>query len=149
MSFLFFFFQNQERYADPPSVESSAVCISEMLLHVSNGAYIESICLSERFLVHVEALFAGIDKIQSIYQEYKQPEFKYTREAKMLCKKIINFFSLLSRTGDMEMKKLGITQELLSLVTGLAHYLKILIRLALTCALRLVRFVYMDNGYFS
>ncbi|KAL7326175.1 Rho-type GTPase activating protein Rga1 [Mucor circinelloides] len=117
--------------------ESSAVCISEMLLHVSNGAYIESICLSERFLVHVEALFAGIDKIQSIYQEYKQPEFKYTREAKMLCKKIINFFSLLSRTGDMEMKKLGITQELLSLVTGLAHYLKILIRLALTCALRL------------
>ncbi|CEP19572.1 hypothetical protein [Parasitella parasitica] len=117
--------------------ESSAVCISEMLLHVSNGAYIESICLSERFLVHVEALFAGIDKIQSVYQEYEQPEFKYTREAKMLCKKIINFFSLLSRTGDMEMKKLGITQELLSLVTGLAHYLKILIRLALTCALRL------------
>lgn len=57
----------------------------------------------------------------------------------MLCKKIINFFSLLSRTGDMEMKKLGITQELLSLVTGLAHYLKILIRLALTSALRLVR----------
>lgn len=55
----------------------------------------------------------------------------------MLCKKIINFFSLLSRTGDMEMKKLGITQELLSLVTGLAHYLKILIRLALTSALRL------------
>ncbi|KAL9542809.1 hypothetical protein MBANPS3_008421 [Mucor bainieri] len=117
--------------------ESSAVCISEMLLHVSNGAYIESICLSERFLVHVEALFAGIDKIQSVYQEYAQPEFKYTREAKMLCKKIINFFSLLSRTGDMEMKKLGITQELLSLVTGLAHYLKILIRLALTSALRL------------
>ncbi|KAI9487508.1 MAG: hypothetical protein EXX96DRAFT_553530 [Benjaminiella poitrasii] len=117
--------------------ESSAVCISEMLLHVSNGAYIESICLSERFLVHVEALFAGIDKIHCTYQEYNQTEFKYTREAKMLCKKIINFFSLLSRTEDMEMKKLGITQELLSLVTGLAHYLKILIRLALTSALRL------------
>lgn len=57
----------------------------------------------------------------------------------MLCKKIINFFSLLSRTGDIETKKLGITQELLSLVTGLAHYLKILIRLALTSALRLVK----------
>lgn len=60
----------------------------------------------------------------------------------MLCKKIINFFSLLSRTGDMEMKKLGITQELLSLVTGLAHYLKILIRLALTSALRLVIYIW-------
>lgn len=56
----------------------------------------------------------------------------------MLCKKIINFFSLLSRTGDMEMKKLGITQELLSLVTGLAHYLKNLIRVTLNAALRLV-----------
>ncbi|CEI94546.1 hypothetical protein RMCBS344292_08755 [Rhizopus microsporus] len=117
--------------------ESSAVCISEMLLHVSNGAYIESICLSERFLVHVEALFAGIDKICVIYKEHQQSEFKYSREAKMLCKKIINFFSLLSRTGDMEMKKLGITQELLSLVTGLAHYLKNLIRVTLNAALRL------------
>jgi hypothetical protein len=56
----------------------------------------------------------------------------------MLCKKIINFFSLLSRTGDMEMKKLGITQELLSLVTGLAHYLKVLIRVTLNAALLLV-----------
>lgn len=38
----------------------------------------------------------------------------------------------------MEMKKLGITQELLSLVTGLAHYLKNLIRVTLNAALRLV-----------
>lgn len=36
------------------------------------------------------------------------------------------------------MKRLGITQELLSLVTGLAHYLKILIRLTLNAALSLV-----------
>lgn len=34
---------------------------------------------------------------------------------------------------------MSITQELLSLVTGLAHYLKILIRIALTAALRLER----------
>jgi hypothetical protein len=54
-------------------IESSAVCISEMLLHVSNGAYIESICLSERFLVHVEALFAGVDEIHCIYQKYHEP----------------------------------------------------------------------------
>lgn len=126
-----------------------------MLLHVSNGSYVEGICLSERFLVHVEALFCGIDELDKIHHEYEQGgkhtskfkffcyinhgtiiEFKYTREAKMLCKKIINFFSLLSRT--QEMRKLGITQELLSLVTGLAHYLKILIRIGLTTALRLV-----------
>lgn len=57
----------------------------------------------------------------------------------MLCKKIVNFFSLLSHTQESGVRRLGMTQELLSLVTGLAHYLKILIRIALTCALKLER----------
>ncbi|ORZ09489.1 hypothetical protein BCR42DRAFT_494916 [Absidia repens] len=117
--------------------ESSAMCISEMLLNVSNGAFLEGICLSERFLVHVEALFAGVDELCKIQSQHNLQDFKYTREAKMLCKKIINFFSLLAKAQDMESKKLGMTQELLSLVTGLAHYLKILIRIALTAALDL------------
>ncbi len=37
------------------------------------------------------------------------------------------------------MRKLGVTQELLSLVTGLAHYLKLLIRISLQGTLRLER----------
>lgn len=57
----------------------------------------------------------------------------------MLCKKVVNFFSLLSHTHETGARKMSITQELLSLVTGLAHYLKILIRIALTAALRLER----------
>jgi hypothetical protein len=60
----------------------------------------------------------------------------------MLCKKIVNFFSLLSHTQESGVRRLGMTQELLSLVTGLAHYLKILIRIALTCALKLVRLLF-------
>lgn len=60
----------------------------------------------------------------------------------MLCKKIVNFFSLLSHTQENGTRKVGLPQELLSLVTGLAHYLKILIRIALTAALKLER----DNG---
>ena len=63
---------------------------------------------------------------------------QYQKEAKLLCRKIVNFFSLLSKTYEIGVRRLGITQELLSLVTGLAHYLKILIRLALTASLRLV-----------
>ncbi|KAI8065595.1 hypothetical protein BC940DRAFT_303793 [Gongronella butleri] len=117
--------------------ESSAMCISEMLLHVSNGAFLEGICLSERFLVHVEALFTGIDELSKLRLEHGMAEFNYTREAKMLCKKIINFFSLLSKSQEHDPKKPGMTQELLSLVTGLAHYLKILIRIALSAALDL------------
>lgn len=66
-------------------------------------------------------------------------EMPHVREARMLCKKVVNFFSLLSHTHETGARKMGITQELLSLVTGLAHYLKILIRIALTAALKLER----------
>ena len=63
----------------------------------------------------------------------------YSREAKLLCKKIVAFFSLLSKTQETGVRKLGVTQELLSLVTGLAHYLKLLIRISLSGALKLER----------
>lgn len=46
---------------------------------------------------------------------------------------------LLSHTHETGARKMSITQELLSLVTGLAHYLKILIRIALTGSLKLER----------
>jgi hypothetical protein len=64
----------------------------------------------------------------------------------MLCKKIVNFFSLLSHTHETGARKMSITKELLSLVTGLAHYLKILIRIALTSALKLEREYSDRNG---
>lgn len=63
----------------------------------------------------------------------------HVREARMLCKKVVNFFMLLSHTHETGARKMSITQELLSLVTGLAHYLKILIRIALTGSLKLER----------
>lgn len=70
----------------------------------------------------------------------------YGREAKLLCKKIVSFFSMLSKTQDADARKLGVTQELLSLVTGLAHYLKLLIRICLQGALRLERETKNSDG---
>lgn len=64
-------------------------------------------------------------------------ELSYGREAKLLCKKIVAFFQLLSKSQETGVRKLGVTQELLSLVTGLAHYLKLLIRISLQGALKL------------
>lgn len=65
----------------------------------------------------------------------------------MLCRKTVDLFTLLSHTQDSSTsnasqannQRMGMTQELLALVTGLAHYLKILIRIALTGALKLER----------
>ncbi|KAF9975699.1 hypothetical protein BGZ73_000550 [Actinomortierella ambigua] len=120
--------------------ESSAGCISEMLLHVSNGAYYDGVQMAEKFILHVEILFNAIDDLELQMQEAGDPgDMSHGREAKMLCKKIVNFFSLLSHTQESGVRRLGMTQELLSLVTGLAHYLKILIRIALTYALKLER----------
>lgn len=57
----------------------------------------------------------------------------------MLCRKTVDLFTLLSHTQETGSRRMGMTQELLALVTGLAHYLKILIRIALTGALKLER----------
>lgn len=120
--------------------ESSAGCISDMLLHVSNGAYYDGVQMAGRFILHVDILFSAIDDLELQIQESGDNfEMTHGREAKMLCKKIVNFFSLLSHTQESGVRRLGMTQELLSLVTGLAHYLKILIRIALTTALKLER----------
>ncbi|KAG0038734.1 hypothetical protein BGZ82_010973 [Podila clonocystis] len=120
--------------------ESSAGCISEMLLHVSNGAYYDGVQMAEKFILHVEILFSAIDDLELQMREAGDvKEMAHGKDAKMLCKKIVNFFSLLSHTQETGVRRLGMTQELLSLVTGLAHYLKVLIRVALTCALTLER----------
>lgn len=44
--------------------ESSAACISEMLRQVSNGQYLEAIRMAEKFILHVEVLFATIDDLE-------------------------------------------------------------------------------------
>ncbi|KAL7267735.1 Rho-type GTPase activating protein Rga1 [Rhizina undulata] len=119
--------------------ESSAACISDMLLHVSNGAYVDGVFVAEKFIWHVEILFGSADNLDAQFTQVAEKGLNYSREAKLLCKKIVAFFSLLSKTQETGVRKLGVTQELLSLVTGLAHYLKLLIRISLQGALRLER----------
>ena len=148
--------------------ESSAACISDMLLHVSNGAYVDGVLVAKKFILHVDILFSATDRLDACItsQGFKGrwPICKlameclvrvytdrclglsYGREAKLLCKKIVAFFSLLSKTQDGGVRRLGVTQELLSLVTGLAHYLKLLIRISLQGALKLERDKHSTDG---
>ncbi|EGX49299.1 hypothetical protein AOL_s00078g332 [Orbilia oligospora ATCC 24927] len=119
--------------------ESSAANISDMLLHVSNGAYVDGVFVAEKFIWHVELLFTSADNLDIELYRIGGEGLAYSREAKLLCKKIVAFFTLLSKTQETGVRKLGVTQELLSLVTGLAHYLKLLIRISLQGALKLER----------
>ena len=61
-------------------------------------------------------------------------------ESKSVCYQITRFFHLLAHDERAHYSKTdaGVTQELLSLVTGMAQNLKTLIRIGLTEALRLV-----------
>ncbi|MCJ1470246.1 hypothetical protein MMC07_008891 [Pseudocyphellaria aurata] len=120
--------------------ESSAACISDMLLHVSNGAYVDGVLVAKKFIWHVDILFGATDRLDALVASHNNAKgLSNGREAKLLCKKIVAFFSLLTKTQETGVRKLGVTQELLSLVTGLAHYLKLLIRISLQGALKLER----------
>ena len=43
--------------------ERSATCISDMLLHVSNGVYFDGIMAAKRFIVHVDVFFRCADEL--------------------------------------------------------------------------------------
>ncbi|KAF2750572.1 RhoGAP-domain-containing protein [Sporormia fimetaria CBS 119925] len=119
--------------------EKSATCISDMLLHVSNGAYVDGVMAARKFIVHIELLFSAADDLDHGLSTNTAKGLTYSREAKLLCKKVVAFFALLTQSQDTGVRRLGVTQELLSLVTGLAHYLKLLIRICLQGALKLER----------
>lgn len=134
--------------------ERSATCISDMLLHVSNGAYIDGVVAAKKFITHVDLLFSSADELDyrlshrpkagqergvRTFESIIHPGLLYSREAKLLCKKVVAFFQLLAESQDTGVRRLGVTQELLSLVTGLAHYLKLMIRICLSGALKLER----------
>ncbi|KAG1112877.1 hypothetical protein G6F42_014618 [Rhizopus arrhizus] len=118
--------------------ESSANCISDMLLNVAAGAYIEGIRMANQFIMHLEVLFHALDAIK----QTPYSDLHCNNEANLICKQMIRFFQLLTTPPN----ETSITQELLSLVTGLAQNLKSLIRIGLSAALNLERECHVENA---
>lgn len=50
--------------------EKSATCISDMLLHVSNGAYVDGVMTAKKFITHVDLLFSAADNLDQVLQSY-------------------------------------------------------------------------------
>lgn len=48
--------------------EKSATCISDMLLHVSNGAYMDGVMAAKKFILHVDILFSAADGLDQTLQ---------------------------------------------------------------------------------
>lgn len=149
--------------------ESSAECISDMLLWFSGNEFEEGVLQASRLIYHIESLFRGIDIVKTeLHAQGESILIHNYNEPKQLAKRVVHFFSLLSyskngtakealTTGtpimgsqtltndnitnspSTPMKQQTATKEMISLVTSLAHTLKILIRAALIGALKLER----------
>lgn len=50
--------------------EKSATCISDMLLHVSNGAYVDGVMTAKKFITHVDLLFSAADNLDQVLQSH-------------------------------------------------------------------------------
>ncbi|KAI8638170.1 hypothetical protein BD408DRAFT_423443 [Parasitella parasitica] len=118
--------------------ESSANCISDMLLNVAAGAYSEGVRMANQFIMHLQVLFNALDAIE----QTRQQELHCNNEANLICQQMIRFFQLLTAPPS----EASITQDLLSLVTGLAQNLKSLIRVGLSAALNLEREFDVQNA---
>ncbi|WVN87796.1 uncharacterized protein L203_102991 [Cryptococcus depauperatus CBS 7841] len=118
--------------------ESSAALIGDMLRAVNERNLLDIILLAERFILHVETLFAVIDDLEAQFANTSAKGMPYAREAKQLCRKLVNLFSNMSQISPSGGSSPN-SNELFTLITQLAHYLKILIRIALTGAIKLER----------
>ncbi|CAK9779999.1 unnamed protein product [Cutaneotrichosporon oleaginosum] len=116
--------------------ESSAACIGEMLRVVNERKLLDVILVAEKFILHVETLFAVIDDLEAQFAKVGAKGMSHSREAKHLCRKLVNFFQMLSQITPQSFPDM---KTLLLQVTQLAHYLKITIRIALTGAIKLDR----------
>ncbi|ODQ66865.1 RhoGAP-domain-containing protein, partial [Nadsonia fulvescens var. elongata DSM 6958] len=120
--------------------ESTAACISDMLQFSSSVQYSKALDATTRLTDKIQILFTALDGFTDNkicwFENFGPLETYYIgKEPKTLCKKLVNFMSLLSKAKETEFFPL-FTRDLLSLVTSLAHYLKLLIRLGLNGALQ-------------
>ncbi|KAG8928977.1 hypothetical protein FRC00_001584, partial [Tulasnella sp. 408] len=135
----------EEAEYDATALEET--CSSDMLLHISNGMYLEVVRLAEKFVLHVEVLFAVIDEFEAGFARAGAKGMSHAPVAWTLCSKTADLFRLLLHTQDFSSLNssqvqswwVDTTQDLLALVDDLAHYLKLLIGIALTGALKLKR----------
>ncbi|KAI9315579.1 hypothetical protein BX666DRAFT_1957061 [Dichotomocladium elegans] len=112
--------------------ESSATCISDMLLHVAAGAYVEGLRMAGQFISHLEVLFSALDTMAMV----KRDEIECIDISQSLCSQVVHFLDLLAQGAPVKSDTV-VTQELLALVTTIAQNLKSLIHIGLTEALQL------------
>lgn len=138
--------------------EISATCISEMLLCACTGKRASGLFSTGKLVLYVETLFDALDFVQKMCLEHKVDtapndtksvlteevysvdafdKFQTLRkEPRNISGKLMSYLAILRKSNQLSDSG-SLSAELLSVVTGCAHYLKLLIRIGLNNALKL------------
>lgn len=133
--------------------ENTALCISDMLLHACTGNQESGLVSTGRLILNVEVLFAAIDIIVDLCLQVQEPHQERAssvtsleqdnslfqplrKEPRNISGKIMSYLAILRKSGQINSSG-SLSAELLSVITGCAHYLKLLIRIGLNNALKL------------
>lgn len=132
--------------------ENSAACISDMLLNACTGNQASGLAATARLIINVEVLFGALDGVEVLCrandESYLGPNelvatieptdrFQPLRkEPRNICGKIMSYLAILRKCGHI-LASGSLSADLLSVITGCAHYLKLLIRIGLNNALKL------------
>lgn len=137
--------------------ENTAACISDMLLNACTGNQASGLFATGKLILNVEVLFQAIDTVQDFCNivdrdmgfnkensdgrnnsntsndnDIFQP---LRKEPRNISGKIMSYLAILRKSGQISSSG-SLSAELLSVITGCAHYLKLLIRIGLNNALK-------------
>lgn len=114
--------------------ESCAECISGLVQDAYLGEFKAAHQTCARLVAFIKVLFNALNIIPVTDNgEYKEPG----REAKTLCRKVVSYMSLLSKTRQQDQNERiqSLANDLLPLASAISHYLKVLIRQGVSGAL--------------
>lgn len=110
--------------------ELTASSISDMLLNACIGNQFNGLISTGKLIILIEILFNAIDYLINL------DKFDLKKEARNLSGKIMSYLAVLRKSNQINDSG-SLSSELLSVITGCAHYLKLLIRIGLQNALKM------------
>ncbi|OWB58039.1 hypothetical protein B5S28_g4029 [[Candida] boidinii] len=128
--------------------ESCASCISEMLHSASTGNKLNGLLITGKLVLKIECLFKSIDTLNEfassarINLDYSlTPKLRpLNKEPRSMSSKLMSYLSFLRDTDKQKLRSSKYSQELLTLISNLAHYLKLISRNTLCHAIEYNRY---------
>ncbi|EGV65717.1 RhoGAP-domain-containing protein [Yamadazyma tenuis ATCC 10573] len=118
--------------------EMTASSISDMLLNACIGNQFNGLISTGSLIVFIEILFHSIDDLIVLNQRSDPIDIDLKKEPRNLSGKIMSYLAILRKSNLVNLQGSGsLSSELLSVITGCAHYLKLLIRIGLQTSLKL------------